>query len=186
MLITNDINFMRRQRRQLARLQELDQKLFYAGIVIFGISVVLTLVAGGYWQWSRQQLSEVETQILQQEQVVRGAAQEEAQYLLYTTRLTSVQSILEQRSPKKNALDFLAELLVPSIAFDAVNYDTDERRLTFRVEAQDVFSVEIFLNKLREPQMNEKIEEIQISSIQRDQNGRYVMNVDIILVEVEE
>lgn len=177
---------MRRQRRNLERLQQFDKKLFFAGVVIFSIAVLLTLIAGGYWQWSRQKLSEIETQIVQQEQVVRGAAQEEAKYLLYTTRLTSIQGVLEKRSPKKNALDFLSELLVPSIAFDAVNYDTDERRLTFRVEAQDVFSVEIFLNKLREPEMSAKIEEIQISSVQRDQNGRYVMNVDIILVKSEE
>ncbi len=182
MLITNDINFMRRKRRQLEGLQKFDKKLFYAGGVLFGISVFLTVGTGGYWQWSRLELASVEEQIDQQERVVRGAAEEEAKYLLYTTRLTAVQGVLEDRSPKKEALDFLAELLVPSIAFDAVNYDTYERRLTFRVEAQDVFSVEVFLNKLREPQMNEKIDQIQISSIQRDENGRYVMNVDIILL----
>lgn len=185
MLITNDINFMRRQRRQLARLQELDKKLFYGSVAIFVVAVVATVAAGAYWQWSRQQLVDVEDQIAQQERVVRGAAEEEAEYILYTTRLGAIQQILEDRNPKKEALDFLAELLVPSIAFDAVNYDTAERRLTFRVEAQDVFSVEIFLDKLREPDMNAKIEKIQISSVQRDENGRYVMNVDIILVELE-
>jgi len=186
MLITNEINFMRRKRRKLARLQSIDQKLLYASGVIFAFAVILTVVAGGYWEWSRRQLSSIEDQIALQERVVRGAAIEEAQYILYTTRLTTIQEILEMRNPKKAALDFLAELLVPSIAFDAVNYDTGDRLLTFRVEAQDVFSVEIFLDKLREPGMRDKIEEIQISSIQRDEAGRYIMNVSIVLVGTEE
>ncbi|MCD8484265.1 hypothetical protein LRY65_00115 [Candidatus Woesebacteria bacterium] len=186
MLITNEINFMRRQRRQLARLQALDQQILYVAIAVFVIAALTTAAAGGYWYWTRQQLALLEDRITQQERVIQGSAAEEAEYILYTTRLGSIASILEDRNPKKEALDFLSELLVPSIAFDAVNYDTQERRLTFRVEAQDVFSVEIFLDKLREPEMNEKIANIQLSGIQRDEVGRYVMNVTIVLKESEE
>ncbi len=177
---------MSRKRRRLEQLHSLDRKILTAAVGVFGVALTLTAAAGAYWYWSGQQLALVEEQIQQQERVVRAAAAEEAEYILYTTRLASIAEIMDERSPKKEALDFLAQLLVPTIAFDAVNYDTQMRRLTFRVEAQDVFSVEIFLDTLREPDMREKIDAIAISSVQRDEAGRYVMNVDIVLSELEQ
>lgn len=180
---TNDINFMRRRRRSLARLQEFDRQVFIGSLVFLSVSVFITLGTGVYWFYTRQQLALLNEQIAQQERVVKGSAKEEAEYMLYTTQLSALQKIFSERNPKKEALDFFAALLVPSISFDAVNYDTNEKRLTFRVEAQDVFSVETFLEKLREPGMNVLLRSVDISSVQRDNNGRYILNVDIVLQE---
>lgn len=181
MIYTDDINFVSQARRRLEQTHSLDRRLFLAAAGIAVVSVLMTAGMGAYWQWQERQLQELETQLRNQERLVSLSSEEEARYMLYTRRLDLIGEVIGNRSSKEEALDFLSQLLIPNIAFDRISFDPDARLLSFRIRALNVISVENFLETVRQPTMRDQIEEIQVSAIRRDEQGAYLMELNVVL-----
>lgn len=176
-----NINFLSDRRLEVQRAQSLDKQIFRATVGVF--TVVLAIVLGGtaYWRYEMYQLSTIKESQQEQARIVTSAADDEALYLLYTTRLDLIGSVFEVRSSKRRAMEFLAQLVQPSVTFDSVTYDSASRVLQYRVAAENVFAVELYLERLRSPDVRSQVAELAVGSIRRDQFGGYTLENSVVL-----
>lgn len=177
MIAPSSINFFRAQHRVAETQDQLDSKILKIGAGIAGVGVVLLLATGIWWQWTLGQEQELMETQRQQERVISQSVAEESQYLSFVTRLNVLQELMQARNSKKEALDFLALLAKPTLGFDNIVYDSNNKQLAFRVQAESVFSVEEFLADLREPSISEYYQDIEVSNIRRDDTGSYIMDL---------
>ncbi len=182
----NGINFLRKRRQRALRYQPLDKRILQLSIVVAVVAVVITI---GLLFWTQNSVQELET-IKQQQRstqaLVNKQASSEADYILYAARLNILQSILTGRGSQQRALEFLAELARADIAFDRISYDDEKKTLTFRVKAQNVLTVERFLNTLRSPNVRSKFVNLALNDIKRDENQIYSLEMSVQLETEEE
>lgn len=183
MITTTAINFFREQRRVNESQEELDGKIFKGGVTVI---ICALLVMGGttaWWLWRAQQLTALQDNQSQQERLISQSKEDEAQYVSFATRLDTMYQLLQTRNSKKEALDFLALLAQSDLSFDGISYDSKSKQLSFRVQADSVFGVEEFLEKLRQPNISVYYTAIDVSNIRRDEAGAYIMEVRVTLSE---
>lgn len=180
-MIAININFLSDRRQEVQRAQALDTRIFQVSLGIFG--VVLTVVVGAFafWRYQIYQLNEIKNDQQEQTRIITAAAEDEALYLLYTTRLDLISSVFEVRSSKRRAMEFLAQLVLPNVTFDRVTYDSATRTLTYRVAAVNVFAVEQYLERLRSPGIRDQIADVQVGTIRRDEFGGYTLENIVVL-----
>lgn len=178
---TPAINFLRVQKRLREAQQVFDQRLFrYAVIGSFSV-LILLLGAGAYWQYLEIQSRELKDQQESQQRVIAQSAEDEREYLVFVDRLDAIGDIIGNRNSKREALDFLALIAQPNLAFDAINYNAESKQLSFRAQAASVFSVEQFLEQLRLPTVSRYFTHIDVSNITRNEEGTYSMQVVVTL-----
>lgn len=182
MISTPTINFFREQQRKSASQDKLDLNIFRGAIAVTSVIAIVSVGLAIWWQIQAQQLRQLQAEEQQRSRLIAQASQEEAEYLSYSRRLDLVGDILETRTSKKEAMDFLSLLTQPDIGFDNITYDDQEKQLQFRLRASSVFAVESFLELLRQPVIDEYYDDVQVSNIRRDDLGEYVMDVGVTLI----
>lgn len=181
MITTNHVNFLRRSRRRVEQYQQFDKIALQVSGVVFAICVAVTVGMFAYWQYISNQLRDLKDANAAQQRVITRAAKEEAEYLLFTSQLDSVGTLLSARQSKKEALDFLSRLAVDGISFDRITYSALSRALQFRVQTESVFPVENFLDRLKSETSKISALDVTMSGIKRDDVGRYYLEVMVIL-----
>ncbi len=179
------INFVRKTRVKVAQSQRYDT--IFAQISA-GVLAVCVLVVGGLfaqWYLQSQELDDVKAQQRVQQNIVTGSAQNEAMYLLYSARLSALGDILKNRSSQDRGLEFLSSLTRPGISFEAIAYDDSAKQLSFRIRAEDVYSVERMLEALREPQIASQVATMNLTDIRRGDDARYTLDTVVQLQEGE-
>lgn len=177
----NSVNFLRKRRVKVSQFQKLD-RLFAqisVGVLVACVSLVLGLFA--YWRIQSDELAKVKVEQKTQQGIVSSSAANEAMYILYTARLTAVGDILGQRSSQERGLEFLSNLARPGISFEAIAYDDLKKQLSFRIRAEDVYSVERMLGALKEPAVASQVATIGLTDIRRDDSARYTLDAVVTL-----
>lgn len=177
------VNFIRRSRQTLEKVQQRDRQIFYGSLGFFFIVLLVLGGVGGYWWYLQQQLNDVLDRQQSAQAVVSKAAKQEAELLVYITRLDMIHSVLSQRQTKNHALEFLQSIAQPNMAFDSITFDGEKKLLTFRAQAQSVVTLEAFLAKMRTPEIWEKMSNVKLSSINRSATGVYSLDVELQLNE---
>lgn len=177
MLAPTTINFLRAQHRVSEAQEKLDRVIFQGASVVAGISTAGLIALLVWWQYGSQQLQAAKQQEAAQARVIAQSAESEAQYLSFVTRLDEISRLLQNRNSKKEALDFLSLLALPTVGFDSIVYDARAKQLTFRVQAENVFSVEEFLELLRQDTIRAYYADVSVSNIRRDDQGAYILDV---------
>ena len=177
----NSVNFVRKNRAKVSQFQKFD-RLFAqisTGVLVVCVATVLGLF--GYWQVQTDALEKVKEDQKTQQRIVASSASNEAMYLLYTARLTALNTILDERSSQERGLDFLSELARPGISFEAIAYVDTAKQLTFRIRAEDVYSVERMLDALKEPVVATQVATIGLTDIRRGDDARYTLDAVVTL-----
>lgn len=183
MAVVNSVNFLRRSRVKVSKYQKWDKLFVEVSAVVLLGCLVLSVGLFGYWQYVANQLSEVVAEQKTQQRVVSQASSNEAQYVLFSSRLTSLNEILKGRTSKVRALSFLQKVLRPGVAFESITYDFQTKQLQFRAKAERAPEVESLLNALREPSIAEQIHSLTLADIRRGEEGDYTIDIAIVLKE---
>lgn len=181
MISTSAINFLRLQKRIREARQQFDERLFRYSLLGSGFVIIVLIAFAAFWQYLDLQTRELEAQEAAQQRVIAQSAEDEREYLIYVDRLNAIGNIIGNRNSKREALDFLALIAQPNLAFDAINYNAESKQLSFRAQAQSVFSVEQFLDRLRLPDVSRYFTDIEVSNITRNEEGTYSMQVVVTL-----
>ncbi len=179
----NSVNFLRKRRAKVSKYQQWD-KLFLRGSMI-ALTVCLAISGGmfGYWRYIQTQIEDLKSQQKTQQRVVAQASANEAQYVIYTQRLSTLGGIFGARTSKLRALRFLALILRPGVSFEAITYDTATKQLRFRAKAAQVFDVQALLSALRSPDISSQVASLELADIRRGESGDYTIDLTIILSE---
>lgn len=177
MIAPTTINFLRAQHRVSEVQDKQDTLFFQIASVVVGISAAGFIALLVWWQYGVQQLQAAKQQEAAQARVIAQSSESEAQYLSFVARLDEISRLLQNRNSKKEALDFLSLLARPSVGFDSIVYDARAKQLTFRVQAESVFSVEEFLELLRQDTIRAYYADVSVSNIRRDDVGGYILDV---------
>lgn len=181
----NSINFLRKSRDKVSQFQKFD-RLFAqisTGVLVACVALVLGLFA--YWRVETQRLEQVKQDQKTQQSIVASSASNEAMYLLYTARLTALSDVLDQRSSQERGLEFLSNLARPGISFEAIAYEDTEKQLSFRIRAEDVYSVERMLDALKAPAVATQVATIKLNDIRRGDDARYTLDTIVTLKDKE-
>lgn len=181
----NQINFVQQSRRKLHVLQERDGSILKISLIVFSFVGVVCLFALGYWQYLRLELSEIKGQQEQQERILTQVAQDEARYLLYTAQLSLIDQVLSSRSSRQPAMEFLSQLTFSGLSFRGISFAELDKTISFQIEAEDVFIVDQFVERVRSPQIQSQLEDIEVSDVRRDGVGQYTLQVKLKLREGE-
>ncbi len=185
MIAPSTINFFRQQSQEVQKQDDFDTWFFRASGGFGALCLCIFVGVIIWWQLGVRSLAEARQQEAQHNQIITRSGENEAQYLSFVARLDELAQLLQNRNSKKEALDFLSLLVRPAIGFDAINYDAKGKKLTFRVSAESVFSVEEFLEDLRRPDIQAYYTDIQVSNIRRDDQGSYIMELIVTLREAQ-
>jgi type II secretory pathway component PulL len=185
MASVNSVNFVRKQRVKVSQFQRFDRLFAQISTGVLVACVLLVLGLFGYWRVQTDSLAQVKVDQKTQQNIVSSSASNEAMYLLYTARLTALGTILEDRSSQERGLDFLSNLARPGISFEAIAYDDSEKQLSFRIRAEDVYSVERMLGALKEPRVATQVATINLTDIRRGDDARYMLDAIVKLEEVK-
>lgn len=177
------VNFLRRQRQQALRFQRLDRRILQVAIGVSVVSVAVTVGIFVFSQVRQQTFADIQSQQRTVQSVLNQQANNEANYLLFFSRLNILQDIIPGRSSQREAMEFLGQLLSSDIAFDRINYDDNAKTIIFRVKAQNVLAVEKFLDRLRSPETRERFFSLVLSDVKRDEGQIYSMEITVQLEE---
>lgn len=177
------VNFLRRQRQQALRFQRLDRRILQAAIGVSVVSVAATVGVFVFSQLRQQVFADIQSQQRSAQSILNQQASNEANYLLFSSRLNILKDIVPGRSSQREALEFLGQLVSSDIAFDRINYDDSVKTIIFRVKAQNVLAVEKFLDRLRSPETRERFFSLVLSDVKRDESQIYSMEITVQLEE---
>jgi hypothetical protein len=179
------VNFLRRRRQKVVRSRKLDRRLLEAAAVVAVIAVLVTGAVFAYSQILGRQLADTARQQRAAQALVNQQAGNEAAYLLFAERLGILDGILAERGSQRRALAFLSQLTTSELTFDRINFGEEEQKLNFRVQAQNVLSVENLVARLREPDIRAQFTDLALSNIRRDETRLYSIEVQVDLAPVE-
>lgn len=177
------VNFLRRRRLKVQQYRQLDRRILQGSIVVALISVALTVGVLAFTQIRQQAYSQIQDRQRSTQALLNQQASNEANYLLFSSRLNILKDLLPGRDSQRQALEFLGELISSDIAFDRISYDDSKKTIIFRVKAQNVLAVEKFLDRLRTPQTREKFFSLVLSDVKRDEGQIYSMEITVQLEE---
>lgn len=182
-MAADTVNFLRRRRQKVLKYQQLDKRILQGSIGVAVVSVLITAGVFAYLQFQTQKFSEIQQQQRSTQALVNQQASNEAEYLLYSSRLNILGDLLPGRGSQRRALEFLGELTSSDIAFDRISYDDTRKTIVFRVKAQNVLSVENFVERLRQPDTRSKFSDLTLSDVKRDEDQIYTMEISVQLGE---
>lgn len=182
----NSVNFLRKSRVKVSQFQKYDRLFAQVSVAVLVASVGTVLGLFAYWRIQTQELEQVKEDQRTQQGIVTRSAANEAMYLLYSARLTALGAVLSERSSQERGLDFLSNLARPGIAFEAIGYNDSEKQLSFRIKAEDVYSVERMLTALKEPTVATQVATIALTDIRRGDDARYTLDAVVRLKDKEE
>lgn len=183
MAAVNSINFLRKKRAKVTKYQQWDRYFAQGAGAILLVCLLLTGGLFGYWRYITSQITAVKEQQKTQQRVVAQASSNEAQYVVYTHRLTTIGGLLQARTSKLRALRFLSFILRPGVSFEGISYDTSSKQLKFRAKAGQVFDVQSLLQALREPDISSQIATLELADIRRGEDADYTIDISIVLKE---
>lgn len=177
------VNFLRKRRQKVQQFRQLDRRILQGSIGVAVAAVAVTVGVLAFTQVRQQNFSQIQERQRATQALLNQQASNEANYLLFSSRLNILKDIIPGRSSQREALVFLGELISSDIAFDRISYDDSKKTIIFRVKAQNVLAVEKFLERLRSPQTRAKFFSLVLSDVKRDEGQVYTMEITVQLEE---
>jgi len=179
--VAPSLNFLRQRRHKLAALRQQDKLVLYVLSGIFGVVVVVAIGLAVYLFTQKQRFNSLSTSNTQATKALASLATEEAEYLVFFNRLQTLVTIWPTRGSQQKTLEFLTDLTLPDVAYQQVTFEQTTRLLQFSVVADDFFAFEKFINVIKEPEIHQRVKSFDVSTVRRNEEGRYVFTVQMVL-----
>lgn len=174
-----NINFAKVGETKLEETEQLDRKIARftgIGMVVFvivsaGVLIFHFTVAG-----NQERVGNSITAVQQQ---LSSLSQEEARYLVFVQKVKLLSGIQEDRKARKEALDFLNELVPEEDVLKQVQLDQEKKMVTFSIEMPDVFALSRFLSILAGDDVRKETYRLQTQDLSRSPEGKYILNAQL-------
>lgn len=180
-MAVENINFLRQKRQRLERQRRFDPLVLAISV---GFFVLVGVITAGVFAWRlrlQNQIATLKRSQQQQEQLLRGEAQREAEYLVFAARLTALSSLFSERVSQRRPLEFLDSLAIPGVSYEQPEFERSAAELSFRATMASIFTLEKFLAVFDTPAIREQILRADVHAITRTDAGAYAVEMSIRL-----
>ncbi len=184
--MSRDINFLRERRKLLSKFQKRDKKIFYVSLAIFGGSLFVFLVLFGINIFFDRRLSSILAAKDQAKQTILSHEDTEKTFLITVNKLKVLVELEKERKNKQEAIQYFSKVFGSDVLVKQIEYDGVDSLLTFRLSSRDVFVLEGVFEKLKDPEVDEKFQQVTASNLRRTDRGNYEMSVAVVMGEVIE
>lgn len=175
------INFLRERRRKLTKQQLVDKQLYKVGLIVFGVSAALLVVASG----ARLTVAYLINQATQRQNnlmlIIKEQESNERAYLVFSAKLRTLVELLAKRQDKQEAITFFSTVFGQGVLVSNVTYQGDKSLLTFGLQAADVFTLERVIDTLKSEQVKSQFESVTTDALSRNDKGEYQTTVTVTL-----
>lgn len=181
--MAREINFVQSRRKQLTKNQENDLKIFKISGAVFGVLVVIFLVALSINFYLQFRIKSIKDQEKRMESQILSNGLIEQSILVTTEKLKILAELFDQRYDKQAAIEYFSSIFGPEVLIKDINYAADEKILSLRVQATSIFILEQVFAQLSNPEVEQKFGIINKSELIRNDRGRYSMAITLSLDE---
>ena len=145
------------------------KKTFSLVLLVYALVITSLLVPSFYLSYEKGKIS---TEISQLEGKIKSFQKVENLEVLIKSRVTKAQKITESRTPVERILVKIVNSLEEGITVSGLNFGKNNQ-ITLSAQAQDVKSLETFLEKIKSALKEEGYSLAKLDSIGRDKKGGY-------------
>lgn len=175
------INFVQSRQKKISKITEQDKKVRNVSITalgvvftIFIVAVVLRLVAQNQLSLLQSRKERVRNAIIAQETV-------EKDYTLFIYKLQTITKLFDERKGKQDAITYFTQVFGPNVIVKEISYKVDDQSLAFALQARDIFTLDAVYDIFNSPDFNQKYKRVEKKGLTRDNNGSYIMDLNVTL-----
>jgi hypothetical protein len=184
--MAREINFVQGRRKKLTKSQKNDFKIFKIVLGIFGVLVTIFLISLVVDFYLKFQVKSTKDQQKQMEKQVAAQESIEQSIVITTEKLKVISELFELRYDKQAAINYFSEIFGPQVLIKDINYESDERILSLRLESESIFILENVFVQLSEPGVEEEFGQVNKSDLARNDRGSYNMAITLSLEDLGE
>jgi hypothetical protein len=175
------INFLRERVRLQEAVVVQDKRIAFITSIALGgfIAVLISIV--GYRAFLSRQLSKLQEAGETETNNLRALGNIQSQIEQRNTKLATVQSILEKRGKKWDAITYFYRELPTTTTISAVNLSSLDGTLNFIVTSPDVFAFEELSKKLQSQEVKNSGYQVHLGTLTRARTGIYELTVKLAL-----
>jgi len=180
-----EINFLRERRKRLTKGQEQDRRIMkiaagiLAGVMALAVAVVMVSV------FFNQRLSVmVQAENQTKQQILNNEAVEKS-YLLSLNKLQALAQLDKSRQSKQETISYFSGVFGPDVLVTKIEYLDQDKLLTFRLQAKDVFVLKNVFNTLLSADLRQRFSQVNMSNLRRSNVGVYEMSVAVVMKDAE-
>lgn len=181
-----EINFLANKNRNKQKQKLQDQHLFKISALVLGGVVLLLLIALGAKLWINLQIKQKAANIAQLKQSILAQEKIELAYLIFVNKLEVVGEIYASRSDKQAAMKYFAHLFADKATITGMTYNEESGGLTLQLDHKNVFFLEDSMALLNSDLVKDAYKNVEKSSLSRENQGNYGLNLKIQLKTVGE
>lgn len=175
------INFVRKRRKELSKVEVQDAKYLKYSILIVGASLaIFLLVIGARMTFSILE-STTNASINTLMKNIEAKKEIEEQYVIFMAKVNVLTDLFEQRKQKQEAIAYFSSLFDSTIKISQLNYDGENNLLSFTLSTPSVFKLEYMFETLRSANVKEKYPTYTVSRLGREQLGSYGLAISLPL-----
>jgi hypothetical protein len=178
--MTEVINFVAKQEREIAIRDRSDKRGLVASLTAIGIFViayvVLLVVNNNY----KEELAVIESAKTKATNSIKADSNNELQYLAFYMKVKKLTELIEKRSGGTESLvDSYSYFTTTDTALVDVLYDYYTRTIELTLTSNSVFSLANLVSLIQDPTFQADYVGVEIISLNRDVNGVYHLKVNL-------
>lgn len=180
-----EINFLRERRIRLTKGQEKDRRIMKIAASILAGVMVVALVVVVVSLFFRQRINTIVQAEEQAKQQILSDEEVEKSYLLSLNKLQSLVQLDKSRQNKQETISYFTSIFGPDVLVTKIEYVDQDKLLTFRIQAKDVFILRHVFDTLISSDLRTKFNQVNMSNLSRNGDGVYEMSVAVVMKDAE-
>ncbi len=177
------INFVRKRRRELSKVEVQDQQyLKYAFYIIGGVLALFIITIGvriglSIFVSRTNEANNLLTSQIDSKQAVEG------QYVIFMKKVETLVDLFSQRKEKQEAIEYFSSLFEDSLGvrISQLSYSAETHTLDFTLRAPTVFVLEEVFATLKSEGARQRYPTFTIAQLGRDDVGAYGLQINLPL-----
>jgi hypothetical protein len=178
-----EINFLRERRKKLTKSQEQDQKIMKISASILAAIMVVALMVVIVSLFFQQRLNVIVQAEEDSKQQILNNEEVEKTYLISLNKLQALVQLDKSRQNKQETIAYFTSVFGTEVLVTKIEYVDQEKLLTFRIQAKDVFSFRHVFDTLISVELRQRFNQINMSNLRRNNEGVYEMSVAVVMKE---
>lgn len=175
------INFVRKRRRQLTKLEVRDQQFLRWAMYAAGVVFAIFLIVLGIRIALGIMVSATNVSINSLKKSIAAKNQIEEQYVVFMTKVTVLTDLFSQRKEKQEGIAYFSSLFDPAIKISQMSFTAETNTLDFTLKAPSIFDLEKAFSTLRSANVREKYPSYSVQRLSRSADGSYGLVINLPL-----
>ncbi len=147
-----------------------------------GVIAVVMLASVGVRLFFGYQVQRTKSEQDRLKREVASKQEVERSYVIFSNKLKMLQEIVSGRADKQAAIAFFTQAFGPEVLLKEISYEASDRKVSFRLQTDTVFSLERVVALLDSPEVRATYPKLERDELRRSNTGTYEVGVIVSLV----